>query len=227
MSKILLAFLLLLLSVAATAQQPRSFDDSASNLMVVLRESHGSNKQTESLVPMGRAKAKLPDGREVEIDTGWFEYLGDMHVRFVFDTPSSMPNASPKDLERLGLTPEAALDLAVRNIKRVYGEPQAVPWNDLFQVKGKSPDLDSSYFLDKAFWNAQLQRYPEGIVALVAKRGGLLFTPLSNAKAVEGMKKSVAHLHSSSERMRISSALYLFKDGRWSVFQPPAGARGP
>lgn len=213
------------LSAVAASQPPRGYDDSASNLMVVLRESQGSNKQNESLVPMGKAKAKLPDGREVEIDTGWFEYLGDMHVRFVFDTPTSMPSASPKDLERLALTPEAALELAVRNIKRVYGEPQVVPWNDLLQVKSKSTDLDSSYFLDKDFWNTQLKKHPEGLVALVAKRGGLVFAPLSDQKAVEGMKKSVAILHSSSERMRVSSALYLFKEGKWSVYQAPVGAR--
>ena len=218
-------FLALAFSAPAVSQPSRGFDDSASNLMVVLRESQGSNKQVESLVPMGKAKAKLQDGREIEIETGWFEYLGDMHVRFVFDTPTSMPNASPNDLERLGLTPEAALEVAVRNIKRVYGEPKAVPWNDLFEVKGKSPDLDSSYFLDKDFWNAQLKKYPEGIVALVAKRGGLLFAPLSDVKAVEGMKKSVAYLHSSSERLRVSSALYLFKEGKWSVYQAPVGAR--
>lgn len=228
MLKPLLAFLAAgLLSASAMSQPSRGFDDSAANLMVVLRESPGSNKPVESLVPMGKIKAKLQDGREVEIDTGWFEYLGDMHVRFVFDTPTSMPNASPADLERLGLSPEAALELAVRNIKRVYGEPQAVPWNDVQQVKGKSPDLDSSYFLDKAFWNARLEKHPEGLVALVAKRGGLLFAPLSDTKAVEGMKKSVAYLHASSERQRVSSGLYLFKDGRWSVFQAPVAVRAP
>jgi hypothetical protein len=212
-------------AAVTTAQTTRGFDDSAANLMVVLRESQGSNQQSESLVPMGKAKARLPDGREVEVDTGWFEYLGDMHIRFVFDTPTSMPYASPKDLERLGLTPEAALELAVKNIRRVYGEPRVTPWNDVFQVQGKSPDLNSSYFLDRDFWNEQLKQHPEGLVVLVAKRGGLLFSPLSNAKAVQGMRRSVAYLHSSSERLRVSSALYLFKDGKWSVFQAPVGAR--
>ena len=114
MLKTIFALLVAMAASASSAQSPRGFDDSASNLMVVLRESQGSNKQVESLVPMGKAKARLQDGREVEIDTGWFEYLGDMHVRFVFDTPTSMPNASPKDLERLGLTPEAALELGNR-----------------------------------------------------------------------------------------------------------------
>jgi len=222
---VLIAIAVVSISRPGILQAAAAFDDSVSNLMVVLRESQGANKQGESLVPMGKAKARLQDGREIEIDTGWFEYLGDMHIRFVFDTPTSMPNASPKDLERLKLTPEAALAVAVGNIKRVYGEPRAVPWNELFEVKGKSPDLDSSYFLDKEFWNAQLKKYPQGIVALVAKRGGLLFAPLSDGKAVEGMRKSVAYLHASSERLRISSALYLFKDGNWAVYQAPVGAR--
>ncbi len=220
MHRIVALFASLMLVAGAVAQSGPAFDNTASNLMVVLRESTGANKQDEALVPIGKAKAKLPDGKEIEFDPGWYSYLGDMHIRFVFDTPNSMPGASPRDLERLGLSPESALELAVANIKRVYGEPKATPWNDLMQVQGKSPDLDSSYFLDRAFWRALLKQHPEGIVALVGKRGGLLYSPLSNTKAVDGMRRSVAYLHSSSGNLRISSALYLFKDDKWSVFQP-------
>ena len=209
------------LSLNASSQPQRSVDDSATNLMVVLRETTGVNKQDETLTPVGKGKVKLQDGTEFEFDPGWYAYIGDMHVRFVFDTPTSMLNATPKDLERLKQTPDMALELAVKNINRVYGEPKISPWNDVMQVKGKSPDLDSSYFLDREFWKELLKQHPEGLVALVAKRGGLLFSPLSNQKAVDGMRKSVAYLHSSSERMRISSGLYLFKDGKWSVFQEP------
>jgi hypothetical protein len=222
LTQVLLA---LLVSVAtpltAAAQSSRGFDDSAANLMVVLRESVGVNKQDETLVPMGKFRGRTADGKEIEVDTGWFSYLGDMHIRFVFDTPTMMPNATPQDLERLKLTPEGAVELAVKNIKRVYGEPRATPWNDLMQVQGKSPDLNSSYFLDREFWSGLLKQHPEGIVAIVAKRGGLLYAPLSNQSAVDGMRKSVAYLHASSDRMRVSSALYLFKDGKWSVFQAP------
>jgi hypothetical protein len=114
------------------------------------------------------------------------------------------------------------LALAITNIKRVYGEPSAKPWEGgLMQVQGKSPDLDSSYFLDRSYWQSLLKSHPEGLVVSVAKRGGLLFAPLSDARAVERLKKSVAYLHASSERLRVSSALFLFKDGKWSVFQAP------
>ena len=211
------------LSVGAQPSLPVT--KSAESLMVVLRESPGANKQDEKLVAFGKAKVKLPDGQEVEFEPAYFEFLGDMHVRFVFDGPQIMASATPQDLARLNLTPEQALSLGIANIERVYGKPTSVPWDSgLLQVKGKSPDLDSSYFLDRAFWQELSKSHPEGIAVSVPKRGGLLYAPLSDVKAVEGLRHSVAGLFASSGTLRVSSAVYLFKENRWSVLQP-AGAR--
>lgn len=191
--------------------------------MVVLRSSSNSNWTEEQLRPFGKMKAQLADGKEVEIEMAWFGFLGDMHIRFVFDSPQSLRNAQPSDLARLGITPEQALEIAIQNIKRVYGKPKSVPWTDgLMLVQGESPDLDSSYFLDRSFWNDLLKQHPEGLVVAVAKRGGLLYVPLSDTKAVDGLRKGVSYLYESSGNLRVSSALYLFKDDKWSVFQSPS-----
>jgi len=205
------------------AQPVDSISKTPANLMVVLRESVGANKQDESLQPMGKAKVKLADGKEVEFEPANFAYLGDMHVRFVFDGPQTMIGATPEELKAFNLSPEQALSLAIANIKRVYGKPVASPWTGgLMQVQGKSPDVDSSYFLDREFWRELSKKHPDGIVISVAKRGGLVYAPLSDTKAVGTLRRGVAYLHSSSERLRVSSALYLFKDDRWLVFQAPA-----
>ena len=211
-----------LASERVIAQAPEAIDRSARNLMVVLRESIGANKQDEVLEPTLKGRAKLADGKEIEFEVAHFALIGDMHIRFVFDGPSYMPNARPQDLARLNLSPEKAVQLAIGNIKRAYGDPIAKPWTaGLMQVQGKSPDFDSSYFLDRAFWRNLLRQHREGIVVAVPKRGGLLFTPLTDSKAVDGLRKGIAYLYSSSEKLRVSSALYLFKDDRWTVFQPP------
>ena len=211
------------LQAAALAQSPAMPERTRENLMVVVRESIGANRAEDALTPTGKAKAKLPDGREIEFEMASWEFIGDTHIRFVFDGPQIMINATPQDLERLGIKGvDEALSLALANLKRVYGEPSASPWEGgLMSVTGKSPDLNSSYFLDRAYWQGLLKSHPEGLVVSVAKRGGLLYTPLSNTKAVEGLKRGVAYLHSSSQRLRVSSALFLFKDGKWSVFQAP------
>jgi hypothetical protein len=185
------------------------FDTSAGNLLALLRESPGSNETEERLEPIGLVRAKLPDGREVDIDASWFRFLGDMHVRLVFDGETSMQAASPGDLERLRLTPQQALRQAVDNPRRRYGEPQALP------------DLASSYFLDRAFWLDQLVRYPQGVVVSVPRRGGLLFAPADDEEALTNLRFSAAALFAAGDRVRVSSALYLFKDGRWSVYQAP------
>lgn len=200
-----------------------AFDDSATNLMVVLRESLGASKQDETLVPWGKVKVREPDGSAIELEMAYFDYLGDMHVRFVFDGEDEMTTATKQDLARLNLTPEAALSLAVANIKRVYGNPSVRPWTaSLMEIKSRSPDLDSSYLLDRELWRGLLKQHPDGVVAAVVKWGGLIFAPTAEHQAVAQLRRSVAYLHESSEHLRISSALYLFKDDRWSVFQAPA-----
>lgn len=209
----------------ALARDTEAFEASESNLLVVLRESPGSNKQDESLKPFGAISARMPDGREVEFEASWFQYLGDMHLRLVFDGQRRVQSALPEDLHRLRLTPEQALQHAVDNLRRRYGMPVAEPWTGgLMQVHGNAPELDSSYFLDRAFWHEQLRKSPAGIVAAVPGRHGLVFARADDEAAIATLRFSAAALFASSDATRISSALYLFKDGRWSVFQPPQPA---
>ena len=220
----MLCLALLCAAPAASAQErdTAAFDTSAGNLMAVLRESSGSNKQDEDLQPYGKLRAQLVDGREMDVEASWFHYLGDMHIRLVFDGPQSLQSVSPEDLRRLQLDPQQALELAAVNLRRVYGVPAAHPWSGaLMQVEGQAADLNSSYFLDRAFWRALQERHPQGVVAAVPRRGGLVYAAVDDEEAVAQLRFSAAALYASGEQARVSSALYLFKDNRWSVFQPP------
>lgn len=216
-------------AVAAQAQPPAAqearFDTDAGNLMAVLRESAGANEPQETLQPYGTLRAELPDGREVELETSWFRYVGDMHIRLVFDSRTQLQSASPDDLERLRLDPQHAVQLAVANLRRVYGEPVSKPWpGGLMQVVGRADDLNSSYFLDRPFWQALEAQHPKGIVVAVPQRGGLLYAPADDGDAVAALSFSATAIYASSARSRVSSALYLFRGGHWSVFQRPLAA---
>jgi hypothetical protein len=94
------------------------------------------------------------------------------------------------------------------------------------QVHGNAPELDSSYFLDRLFWQEQLERSPAGVIAAVPERGGLVFARADDDSAVATLRFSAAAMFASKDSTRISSGLYLFKDGRWSVFQPPQRPNG-
>jgi hypothetical protein len=216
------------ITVSATrATDEAPVDTSAANLLVVLRESRGANKQDETLRPFGKMRGVLPNGQEVDLDISWYKYLGDMHIRLVFDAGQTMQSASSEDLARLHLSPEEALKVAISNLRRVYGDPAPLPWSGgLMQVQGGSTDLISSYFLDRDFWRELQAPHPEGLVVAVPRRGGLVYAPLSDDAAVSDLRFSAAALYAGGPGARLSSALYLFKDGRWSVFQPP-NVHGP
>jgi len=205
------------------AQTEERIDTAASNLLPVLRPSAGAHHERETLVPFGRLKVTLPDGRDADIETSWFHYLGDMHIRLVFDGAQTLQSASPDDLARLKLSPREALQLAVANLRRVYGAPAVQAWSgSVMQVQGGAADLNSSYLLDREFWRDLEGRHPAGLVVAVPRRGGLVYVPADDAEGLAQLRFSAAALYASGERNRVSSALYLFRDGQWSVFQPPA-----
>ena len=212
----------MVLTAPAARAQADATDTGAGNLIVVLRESAGENKQDETLQPYGRIAGTMADGRRVELETSWYRYLGDMHIRLVFDGGQSLQSASPADLSRLKLSPDEALRVAVANLRRVYGEPQVRPWSGgLMQVQATEPDFTSSYFLDREFWQGLQARSPGGLVVAVPRRGGLVYAPATDADAIASLRFSAAALYAGGAGARLSSALYLFKDGRWSVFQAP------
>lgn len=204
-------------------QSPIDVDKSINNLMVVLRESLDSEvRPDESLEFIGKGVVLTKDGKEIKAEFAHYAYIGDTHIRFVFDGPEVMVNATPSDLSRLNLTPEQALQVALGNIRRVYGPARPVAFvHDIMELESKSEDLISSYFLDKTFWNKLEKENPQGIVAVVPRRGGLLYTAATHASAVESLKQKISYLHSSSEQMRISSGVYLYRGGKWSILQPP------
>jgi hypothetical protein len=55
----------------------------------------------------------------------------------------------------------------------------------------------------------------------------LVFAPASDETAVATLRHGIGYLYRSEEKLHISSALYLFKDDRWTVFQAPAKAPAP
>jgi hypothetical protein len=198
-------------------------DHTPENIMVVVRESIGANREHESLEPIGPATAVWPEtGEPVAVEIAAYHLLGDVHVRFVFDGPKYMRGLKPNDLLRFDLSPQRALKLALGNIRRVYGEPRTRRHSGTIRrVQGGCADFDSSYFLHRDFWRRLLRRHPAGLVVAIPSRSDLLYTPLADRDAVERLRRSVVRLYSLSDQQRVSSALFLFEDDTWTVFQAP------
>ena len=202
------------------AATPSVTADKLETLLVVVRESPGADKRDEALVPMAKLQVDLPGGIKAEMSPAWYELIGDLHVRLVFDQGETLRTVRTEELAELGLTPEAAIARGLANLERLHGAPESVPWHGLMRVQGRAEDFASSYVLDRGFWRALLERHPEGLVVAVPQHGGLLWTPAGDAQGVATLESRVRALYDAGQAQRLSSAVYLFKDDRWTVRRP-------
>ncbi len=193
-----------------------------SNLMLVVRTSNGANKPDSQLVSTGIQTFQDANGKIHPVELAHYEYLGDTHIRFVFDSVATMTNTTPEQFSQFGFTPEEAVKVAIANIYRDYGQPNVYKLEGgIYQVQGGSPDFDSSYFLDESLWLSIGNNHQEGVVVAVPARDLLLFAPINDKNAVRFLGENVKDLFKESGRLGVSSALFAYSGGIWKVYQSP------
>jgi hypothetical protein len=193
-------------------------------VLLVLRERPGADKRDDSLAPVEPFEVPLPGGGAATMAPAWFDLMGDLQLRLVRSTPEHVLALHAGELDELALGVDDALALALANLHRLHGAPGASPWHDVWRVGGRDEDVASAYFMDRAFWRARLAEHPEGLVAAAPRTDLLLFVPLADTAAVDSLRRGIPGLHAGGGDYRLSSALFLFKDERWSVFQPATPA---
>ena len=193
-------------------------------LLFVLRERPGADKHDESLALVEPFEVPLPGGAAATMAPAWFDLVGDLQLRLVRTTPEYVFTLHASELDELKLGVDDALALALANLHRLHGMPDASPWHDVRRVGGRDEDVASAYFMDRVFWRARFAEHPDGLVAAVPRTDLLLFAPLADTAAVDSLRRGVPGLHAGGGDYRLSSALYLFEGERWSVFQAAAPA---
>ena len=159
-------------------------DPRLSALLFVLRERPGADKPDEALAQVQPFSVTLPGGASVTMAPAWYDLIGDLQLRLVRDTPDSMLTLHAAELDELGLGADEAIAAALANLERRHGPPAVTPWHNLRRVGTAEDELDSNWFLARAFWRARLAEHPAGLVVAVPRTDLLLFAPADDAPAV-------------------------------------------
>ena len=193
-------------------------------LLFVLRERPGACKADESLALVDTFEVPLPGGGTAAMAPAWFDLVGDLQLRLVRDTPDWVFTLHASELADLKLSADEALAIALANFRRLHGPPKVSAWHNLRRIGGAAEDVDHGWFLDRAVWRGLLAEHPGGLVAALPRTDLLVFAPSADTAAVDSMRRGIPGLHAGGGDYRLSSALYLFKDERWTVLQPAAPA---
>ncbi|MCD6078493.1 MAG: hypothetical protein K0R89_2431 [Ramlibacter sp.] len=187
----------------ASAREPARERD---KLMVQLHPWPGERLAKETLRPSASQ------------DTVAYGYLGDMQLRLVFDEPGVANAAAvrPDDLARLELTPQKAVAYAASNSKRAGGAPQITSLaGGIYTLRGQHPDYNATFFLDRTFWRQQLEKFPQGLLAALPRKGVLMFAPAGDAAVEAELKKQAGRMLAAAGPSAVSACVYRFDATGW------------
>jgi hypothetical protein len=208
-----------------TAEPSPALAIALDSLLFVLRERPGANQVDECLALVDPFEVPLPGGGgTAAMAPAWFDLVGDLQLRLVRDTPEWVFTLHASELADLKLSADEALAIALANFRRLHGPPKVGAWHNLRRVGGAAEDVDNGWFLDRALWRGLLAEHPHGLVVALPRTDLLVFAPAIDTAAVDSMRQGIPRLHAGGGDYRLSAALYLFKDDRWTVFQPATPA---
>lgn len=177
------------------------------NLMVQVHPWPGERMARECLRPPAQPQ-----------DTVAYGYLGDMQLRLVFEQPGqSLPAAvRHEDLARLDLTPQKAVAHAAANTRKANGGPQVTPLADgVYALRGQHLEYNASYLLDRAFWRQQLEKFPQGLLAALPRKGVLLFAAAGDPAVQAELVKQASRILGAADTARVSDCIYRFDATGW------------
>jgi len=190
--------------VMRTRQEP---ERERANLLVQVQHWPGERMDRECLRPTKQAQ-----------DTVAYGYLGDMQLRFVFDAPGLAQAAAvrPEDLPRLELSPQKAVAQAAVNAKRFNGAPQVTTLGGgVYSLRGAHLEYNATYLLDRAFWRGQLEKFPQGLLAALPRKGVLMFCPAGDAAVEAELARQAGRILASADTAAVSSCIYRFDATGW------------
>jgi uncharacterized protein YtpQ (UPF0354 family) len=158
-------------------------------------------------------KMQVPADQLPLMDT----FVGDLHIRYAFDSPKGVINLSERDLKELGLNREQLLPLAIANYRKLYPQMTVERPNAVIGMLTRGGELEASMMLDAEFWEKEKQQFGGQLVATVPARDVLTWTGLEPLQNVRELKRISLNTHSQVGRSALSRLVFLWRDRKWEV----------
>jgi len=183
---------------------------------------HTSRVDRARVVPVIKPRAWLEQVLRAQHNRGaeipplvYLAYNAELSVLYAEDNPSSMRFINHDDLHGLSLTQAELHALAVPNLRNVLPDVALRGGEGVYMVSAGG-NYEPSLILVDSFWESrQIAVEGDYVVALPA-RGILAVTGSGNPKGLSTLRGAAVKFSDSPNR--ISAALFIYRDGRFEVF---------
>jgi hypothetical protein len=209
--------LLALGGVATRGEAQESASRSRERIVALVRTQSGADpkaRPTQKIEPVVM-KAETP---EAALAAPIFDhFVGDLHLRYVFDDPKFMIALRGHDLKRLGVTREELPTLAVSNFRRLYPKLTVIQPTPGLGVVTEGGELEPTVMLDGLFWEQQTAALGGQLIAAVPSRNEVVFTRREPKQNVELLKHLVVQQYDNAQARALSRTVFAWRYFRWEV----------
>src|SRR5688572_2181167 len=104
-------------------------------------------------------------------------FVGDLHLRYVFEDPQFMLAVRARDLKRLEVPREELPALVVTNFRRLYPKLAVVRPDRWLGLVIQGGELEPCVMLDGAFWQRHVKEFGGELIAAVPSAHEVYFAP--------------------------------------------------
>ena len=144
-------------------------------------------------------------------------FVGDLHLRYVFDDPKFMIALRGHDLKRLDVTRDELPTLAASNFRRLYPKLTVIQPTPGLGVVTQGGELEPTVMLDGLFWEQQTAALGGQVIAAVPSRNEVVFTRREPKQNVELLKHLVMQQYENARERALSRTVFAWRYFRWEV----------
>jgi hypothetical protein len=144
-------------------------------------------------------------------------FVGDLHLRYVFDDPSFMLALRVRDLKRLKIKREELPTIVVDNYRRLYPK-LTINWAERWLgVLMNGGELEPCTMLDGGFWQRQERAFGTQLIAVVPSVQEVYFTPGQPQQNVGLLKNLATQQYEKAGKHAVSRTVFAWRGYRWEV----------
>ena len=144
-------------------------------------------------------------------------FVGDLHLRYVFDDPQFAVFLHAKDLKRLGVDRAELPALVVTNFRRLYPNLTVAYPDPGLGVVTQGGNLEPCILLDGAFWQRQEQSMGKELIVTVPSTDEVIFTSREPKQNIELLKHLAVQRYEAAGKRAVSRTVFLWRFYRWQV----------
>ncbi|HEX2824764.1 MAG TPA: hypothetical protein VHP37_00345 [Burkholderiales bacterium] len=196
---------------AAAQQHPRE------KLVALVRARSNVDPKTRPIQKIEPVELTPEPGNTVDNLPVFDHFVGDLHLRYVFDDERFVQAVRGRDLKRLKLDRKALPALVVENYRKLYPDLSVIqPYAGMGAVI-KGGQLEPTILLDADFWDEQEKRIGAALIVAAPQRDMVVFTRFEPKQNIELLKHRAVLAYEQAGERALSRTILAWRQKRWEV----------